>query len=92
MPSQNVNLGEFMTWCMDHEDIPDSLDEPFVCNVVVFTEEQSYTDYEDYEAGDQIRFFLTTRRLLELSSNYKVLIQTDGTYYLEQKNHKVLLG
>jgi hypothetical protein len=52
---------------MEHEDIPDSLDEPFVCNVVVFTEEQSNTEEDDYEEGDQIRFFMTTRRLLEFS-------------------------
>ena len=54
--------------------------------------DENYT-YEDdnFEKGDQFRFFLTTQRLLQFSSNFKLILQTDGTYKLMWIGNSVLL-
>jgi hypothetical protein len=90
----NMKLGDLHTWCFEHEPLPPihELDQVFVVKFHIFYPDENYT-YEDdsFEKGDQFRFFLTTQRLLQFSSNFKLILQTDGTYKLLWIGNSVLL-
>ena len=99
---QNLNLtqkGDLHAWCTDHEGLPlpSEPDEVFVVRFQIFYADETYTVEDDYEAatstnkGDQFRWFLSTRRLLEFSSNFNIVLQTDGTYKLCWIGNSVLL-
>jgi len=68
-------------------------DEPFVVKYKFFWPGETYTGLggDDYEKGDQFRFFITTRRLIEFSSNFKHVLQTDGTYKLTWIGNSILI-
>jgi hypothetical protein len=86
-------------WCTDHEGLPlpSEPDEVFVVRFQIFYADEVYTVEDDYEAatstnkGDQFRWFLSTRRLLEFSSNFNIVLQTDGTYKLCWIGNSVLI-
>ena len=69
-------------WCSDHEGLPppSELDEVFVVRFQIFYADEVYNEEDDYEAatatnkGDQFRWFLSTRRLIEFSSNFKIVL------------------
>ena len=78
-----MHLGELLTWGFEYEVLlPESEpDQTFVVKYHMFYPDEVY-DPKDYEAGDQFRFFITTIRLISFSSNFKLVLQTDGTYKL----------
>ena len=82
-----MKLGELAKWCDEHSNLPtpDLPDEAFVVNYEIFIDmdELDLLDRpESYEEGDFFRYFISTRRLLEFTSNFTNIIQTDGTYKL----------
>ncbi len=86
--------GDLHTWCFEHEDLPSTtqMDQTFVVKFQMFYPDETYDKVVDnYEEGDRFRFFVTTRRLLEFSSNFKCVLQTDGTYKLLWIGNSVLL-
>ena len=40
---------------------------------------------------DKFRFYITIRRLIEFSSNFKLVLQTDGTYKLTWVKNPILI-
>ena len=86
-------------WCTYHErlPLPSEPDEVFVVRFQIFYADEVYTVEDDYEAAtstnkrDQFRWFLSTRRLLEFSSNFNIVLQNDGTYKLCWIGNSVLL-
>jgi hypothetical protein len=93
------HLGDLHTWCADHESLPppEEPDQVFVVRFQIFYPDEEYEVEDDYEAatahnrGDQFRWFLSTRRLISFSSNFKIVLQTDGTYKLMWIGNSVLL-
>ena len=68
------------------------MDQTFVVKFKMFYPDETYDKVVDnYEEGDRFRFFVTTRRLIEFSSNFKCVLQTDGTYKLLWIGNSVLL-
>ena len=88
----HMSLGELAVWCDKHSSLPgpELPDEPFVAHYEIFDEDEEDKP-DSYEEGDLFRFFITTRRLIELSSNFKTVLQTDGTYKLLWQGFPVLL-
>ena len=88
----NMSLGELAKWCDDHCMIPSPslIDEPYVLNHNFFFNDCDDENIEMFEAGDQFRFILSTRALLELSSSL-VVLQTDATYKLIWNGFPVLI-
>ena len=78
----NVSLGELADWSDKNSTLPgpELPDERFVIvvNYEIFEVDDNKPD--SYEDGDMFRFFITTRRLIEFSSNFRTLKHTDGTY------------
>lgn len=54
----------------------------FVVKYQVFLDIEEEQAVEDYELGDQFRFFISTPRLIRLTSSIQYVIQADGTYKL----------
>jgi len=46
---------------------------------------------DQWSNGDKFRFYITTRRLIEFSTNFKLIIQTDGTYKLTWIGNSILI-
>jgi hypothetical protein len=90
---KTMYLGDLNAWCIDHQEFPleSEPDLPFVAKFIFFYPDETYTLDDEFETGDQFRFFLTTRRLIEFSSHFKLIIQTDGTYKLTWNNNAILL-
>ena len=91
----NMALGELAEWCDKNSNLPeaDLPDEAFVANHEIFDidDDTNQNDIpESYEKGDVFRIFITTRRLIELSTKFSIL-QTDGTYKLLWQGFPVLL-
>ena len=53
--------------------------------------DEKYSILDYYETGDQFRFFIKARRLIEFSSNFRLVLQTDGTYKLTWIGNSVLI-
>ena len=92
----NMSLGELAGWCDKNSNTPDPdlLDEAFIANHEIFDidDNTNPNDVPDsYEKGDVFRIFITTRRLIEFSNNFKTVLQTDGTYKLLWQGFPVLL-
>jgi hypothetical protein len=84
---------DLATWCDNNSSLPgpELPDEPFVANYEIFDLDDDDKKPDSYEDGDLFRFFITTRRLIELSSKFETLLQTDGTYKLLWQGFPVLL-
>ena len=67
---RSAKLGEMADWCLDHCDVPDHLDEPFVLDYNIFFPDDSQEDRV-------FRFFLTTKKLLTFSAKAQ---RTDATH------------
>ena len=82
-----------VVWRTEHEDLaPDcEPDQVFVVKYQIFYLDEDYTPQDDYESGDQFRYYITTARLVRFSSNFKLIFQTDGTYKLLWIGNSVLL-
>ena len=95
----SFHLGDLHTWCADHENLPppEEPDQVFVVRFQIFYPDEEYGVEDDYEAatahnrGDQFRWFLSTRRLIAFSSNFKIVLKTDGAYKLIWIGNSVLL-
>ena len=80
-----MNLGDLNSWCLEHEQVPPESepDIPFVVKFQIYYPDETYTLEDDYEAPkdpktakDQFRFYITTRRLIEFSTNFTLILQT----------------
>ena len=95
----SFHLGDLHTWCADHENLPppEELDQVFVVRFQIFYPDEEYGVEGDYETstahnrGDQFRWFLSTRWLVLFSSNFKIVLKTDGAYKLIWIGNSVLL-
>ena len=68
----NLNLGELAQWCLDHVTIPEDPNQAFVVCYKAFFPDDTLPG--DHEPNDQLRFFLTSKRLIEFSSHAKLVI------------------
>lgn len=81
-------------WGFDHEPLPgpELPDEPFIVRFQMYFHDGDDIDLSECEeAGDRFRLYLTTRRLIEFSSQFKVIIQADGTYKLTYIGNPILI-
>lgn len=63
------SLGALLNWCETNERVPLDQDQMFVVKYQVFLEVEGEQTPEDYELGDQFRFFISTPRLIRLTSS-----------------------
>ena len=88
----SMTLGDLASFCIDHNQIPgeDSPHEPFVLDYQIFDADIAES-LVDYEEGDQFRVVITTRYLLTFSKNFKLVLQTDGTYKLVWQGYSIII-
>jgi hypothetical protein len=86
-----AELGELSHWCREHSGVPDNIDEPFVVKHQIFYEDslENYGPEDDYQEGDIFRFYISTIRLIRLSSMATEVINCDATYKLNWNNFPV---
>ena len=90
----NMNLGELNSWCLDHEEVPpeNEPDLPFIVKFQMYYPDETYTQEDEHDSPkDQFRFYITTRRLIEFSTNFTLVLQTDGTYKLTWLGNAILI-
>lgn len=95
---KKMDLGQLTAWCLKRRSVPTDLDEPFIVEYnIYFPDDEPGLRVGDCEVGDdgklkdQIRFFVTTRRLLESYAAAKTNVHADGTYKLDWNKHPVLI-
>ena len=90
-----MNYDELSSWCLQHREIPEDTNNPFICSYQInidgddpenFPEECSSINNPD----KSFRLFITTRHLICLASEIKT-IQADATYKLLWHNFPVLI-
>ncbi len=66
----SISLGELEQWCEDHSAIPANENEPFVVNynIVYHDEIEEDDDNDEYDDKDVFRFFVSSKRLLNIAS------------------------
>ena len=89
-----ISLGELENWCIENSKIPDDDDTPFIVNYVTFYDDE-FEDSEDVTEDDDtslnyFRFFLTTKRLMQLSSE-STKLHADATYKLVWQGYPFLI-
>jgi hypothetical protein len=84
---KNFTIGELCEYLDSHSAVPDDEDEPFIVHF-----ESLLDDDTDFENGDVIRYYLTTKRLIRLSQHISNgVLQADGTYKLTWQQFPVLI-
>jgi len=76
-----VSLGQLEKICLDHSQLPDDLDQPYIPIHVVHVDESDEDD-------NYFRFLFTTRRLVQLLKSSRVL-HTDATYKVNFPYNKI---
>ena len=82
-----ISLGELLKWCESNSAVPEDLDEGFVvkhegfCNFEFKPIDDDDDDDDNDENGMVFRFFITTKRLLNMAIKLNH-ITTDATYKL----------
>jgi len=89
----SISLGEIEQWCLESsQSIPESIDTPFAASYQIIYDDDNENDDVD---GDDVnenkfRFFITTKRLLQIASRSK-RIHADATYKLLWQGFPVLI-
>jgi len=88
----DINFAELFKWCQEHCDIPIDEDQGFVVLYQIKVDEDEANDENmSIIIGDQqFRIFISSKRLLKLSSNAKI-IQADSTYKVMWKGFPVII-
>ncbi|KAF9758301.1 hypothetical protein NGRA_3148 [Nosema granulosis] len=87
-----ISLGEIEQWCIESsKTIPESDDTPFVASYQVIYDVDDRNESDDDDMNDnKFRFFVTTKRLLQMASRSKK-IHADATYKLVWQGFPVLI-
>ncbi|CAF1118993.1 unnamed protein product [Rotaria sordida] len=89
----SISLGEIEQWCLESsQSIPESDDTPFVASYqIIYDDENENEDIDDDDINEnKFRFFITTKRLLQIASRSKK-IHADATYKLLWQGFPVLI-
>ncbi|CAF3873774.1 unnamed protein product [Rotaria sp. Silwood1] len=87
----SLSLGELESWCQEKHTVPQSDDESFVVSFHIHYEDDSDDDDEDVvDDGNKFRFFLSSKRLLQIAS-ISTKLHADATYKLNWQGFPVLV-
>jgi hypothetical protein len=89
----SISLGEIEQWCLESsQSIPELDDTPFVVSYqIIYDDDNENEDVDDGDDnGNKFRFFITTKRLLQIASRSKK-IHADATYKLVWQGFPVLI-
>lgn len=83
------HMGQLVEYFESHSSVPEDLDEPFVVDYQTLAHDQVEAEFE---VGNQLRYFVSTKRLIQLLTflNNSVL-HADATYKLVWKSLKAFV-
>ncbi|CAF2885992.1 unnamed protein product [Rotaria sp. Silwood2] len=88
--ASTINLGNLENLCAENSTVPQSEDETFVLSYHVQYEDDIDDNEDAMDGENKFRFFITTKRLLEIAS-ISTRIHADATYKLNWQGFPVLI-
>ncbi|CAF2025799.1 unnamed protein product [Rotaria magnacalcarata] len=90
--STSISLGEIEQWCIESiRSSPESIDSPFVASYEVIYEDDIENEDDDDVNVNKCRFFITTKRLLQIAARSKKT-HADATYKLVWQGFPILIA